>query len=129
MLYNRIIMKKLTPKEEEVMQILWKLQQAFLKEIWEQVNEPRPPITTVASIVKKLEKEGFIDHESFGRTHRYFAKIKKAAYRKSSIKSLLNNYFEGSPKQLLSYFVEEENVDSKEISKLLKEIQKKDSKQ
>ena len=119
-------MKKLAPREENVMQILWQLQQAFLKEIWEQIEEPRPPITTIASIVKKLETEGFIDHESFGRSHRYFAKIKKETYRKSSLKSLLNNYFEGSPKQLLSYFVAEENVDSEEISKLLEEIQKKE---
>lgn len=121
-------MKKLAPREEAVMQILWQLEQAFLKEIWEQLDEPRPPITTIASIVKKLENEDFIDHESFGRSHRYFAKIKKEDYRKSSIKSLLNNYFEGSPKQLLSYFVEEENVDSEEISKLLQEIQDKESK-
>ena len=121
-------MKKLAPREEAVMQILWQLEQAFLKEIWEQLDEPRPPVTTTASIVKKLENEGFIDHESFGRSHRYFAKIKKEAYRKSSIKSLLNNYFEGSPKQLLSYFVKEENVDSEEISRLLEQIQEKDSK-
>ena len=118
-------MKKLTPKEEQVMQILWQLNTAFLKDIWEALDEPRPPITTIASIVKKLEGADFIDHESFGRTHRYFAKVTKESYRNSSLKSLLNNYFEGSPKQVLSYFVEEENMDAAEINRLLKEIEKK----
>ena len=89
------------------------------------IAEPRPPITTIASIVKKLEKEGFIAHESFGRTHRYFAKIKKEDYGKSSLKQLLNNYFGGSPKQVLSYFVEEEAMDKRTIEELLKEIKDK----
>lgn len=119
-------MKKLTPKEEQVMQILWQLKNAFLKEIWEGIDEPRPPITTIASIVKKLEGEGFIAHESFGRTHRYFAKTTKETYRNSSLKSLFHNYFEGSPKQMLSYFVKEENMDAEEINRLLKEIEEKE---
>jgi len=119
-------MKKLAPKEEQVMQILWQIGPAFLKEIWEQIAEPRPPITTVASIVKKLEKEAFIDHESFGRNHRYFAKIKKEQYRTSSFKALVNNYFGGSPQQLLSYFLKEEKMDMEEINRLMKEIEEKE---
>ena len=118
-------MKKLSPKEEQLMQILWRLKNAFLKDIWEQLQEPRPPITTTASIVKKLESEGFIDHETFGRMHRYFPKITKEVYRNSSVKSLIKNYFGGSPKQLLSYFVNEEKMDTEEIQRLLKEIENK----
>lgn len=117
-------MKKLAPKEEQIMQILWQLETAFLKDIWEELSEPRPPITTTASIVKKLETEGFIDHETFGRMHRYFPKIAKADYRNSSLKSLVHNYFGGSPEQLLSHFVKEENLDAEEIARLLKEIKK-----
>jgi len=117
-------MKKLSPKEEQLMQILWRLKNAFLKDIWEQLQEPRPPITTTASIVKKLESEGFIDHETFGRMHRYFPKITKEDYRNSSVKSLVKNYFGGSPKQLLSYFVTKEKMDTEEITKLLEEIKK-----
>jgi len=119
-------MKKLAPKEEQIMQILWQVEHAFLKDIWEQLEAPRPPITTVASIVKKLASEGFIDHETFGRMHRYFPKVAKEEYRNSSLKSLVHNYFEDSPKQLLSYFVEEEKMDMEEITRLLKEIENKD---
>ena len=119
-------MKKLTPKEEQIMQILWRLENAFLKDIWEALSEPRPPITTTASIVKKLESEGFIDHETFGRMHRYFPKVAKEDYRNSSLKSLVHNYFEGSPAQLLSHFVKEENMDMEDIQRLLEEIKKKD---
>jgi len=120
-------MKKLAPKEEQIMQILWRLENGFLKEIWEEVATPRPPITTIASIVKKLESEGFIDHETFGRTHRYFPKVTKEQYRNSSLKSLVSNYFEGSPAQLLSHFVKEENLDAAEITRLLEEIKKMDT--
>jgi predicted transcriptional regulator len=69
-----------------------------------------------------LEKEGFIDHETFGRNHRYFPLVKKEAYRQSSFRNLIDNYFGGSSKQLLSYFVKEENIDEAEIEALLREI-------
>ena len=118
-------MKRLNPKEEQVMQILWQLENAFMKDIWEALAEPRPPITTIASIVKKLETEQFIDHETFGRTHRYFPAIKKEVYRQSSFKNLVDNYFGGSPKQLLSYFVQKEDIDEEELDELLAEIKKK----
>ena len=118
-------MKRLNPKEEQIMQILWQLENAFMKDIWEALSEPRPPITTTASIVKKLETEGFIDHETFGRTHRYFPAIKKEAYRQSSFKNLVDNYFGGSPKQLLSYFVDKEEMDETALDELLQEIKKK----
>ena len=120
-------MKRLNPKEEQIMQILWQLENAFMKDIWEALATPRPPITTTASIVKKLETEGFIDHETFGRTHRYFPAIKKEAYRQSSFKNLVDNYFGGSPKQLLSYFVDKEEMDESALDELLQEIKKKKS--
>lgn len=121
-------MKRLSPKEEQIMQILWRLEQAFMKDIWEALDEPRPPITTTASIVKKLEGEGFISHETFGRTHRYYPAIKKEAYRQSSFERLIDNYFGGSPKQLLSYFVQKENLDEKGLDELLAEIKRKQQK-
>lgn len=118
-------MKRLNPKEEQVMQIIWQLETAFMKDIWEALEEPRPPITTTASIVKKLETEGFIGHETFGRTHRYFPAVKKEAYRQTSFERLIDNYFGGSPKQLLSYFMQKEDLDSEELDALLEEIKRK----
>lgn len=118
-------MKRLNPREEQIMQILWQQENAFMKDIWEALTEPRPPVTTIASIVKKLETAGFIDHETFGRTHRYFPIIKKEDYRQSSFRNLVDNYFGGSSKQLLSYFVQKEAINEDELDELLEAIKKK----
>lgn len=123
-------MKKLNHKEEQVMQVLWQLGKGFVKEILDELPAPKPPITTVSSIVRKLEAEGLIGHEAFGKTHRYFPILKKEDYRKSSFRQFINNYFGGSPEQLLSYFVKEEDLAPEELDRLLEKIkeQQKDSK-
>ena len=119
-------MKQLNEKEEQVMQILWRLQKAFVKEIRAEMSEPKPPVTTLSSLVRKLDQEGIIGRESFGKTHRYFPILKKEDYRKKSMKKLLTNYFSGKPEQLLSYFVKEERIDVDELSDLLEQIKKRD---
>ena len=106
------------------MQILWRLQKAFVKEIMNELPEPRPPVTTVSSLVRKLEAEGLIGHEAFGKTYRYFPVLKKEEYRKSSFLKLVKNYFGGSPEQVLSFFLKEEQVDPKELDRLLDKIKK-----
>ncbi|MEM6379609.1 MAG: BlaI/MecI/CopY family transcriptional regulator [Bacteroidota bacterium] len=116
-------MRKLNSKEEQIMQILWRLEKAFVKEILAEMEAPKPPITTVSSIVRKLESEGWIGFEAFGKTYRYYPIIPKESYLKSSFKRMLNNYFDGSPSRLLSYFVKEEDVDAEELNRLLKEIE------
>lgn len=122
-------MKKLNEKEEQVMQIIWRLGKAFVKEIHDDLEEPKPPVTTLSSLVRKLETEGWLDHEAFGKTHRYFPLIAKEDYRKFSFRDMMDNYFGGSPKELLSYFVEEEqNVDAEETAKLLELIKQLDKK-
>lgn len=121
-------MKRLTHKEEEVMNILWRLERAFVHDILEQMEEPRPPYNTVSSIVRKLESEGLVGYEAFGKTHRYFPLLKKEEYRASTFRRFMENYFGGSPKALLSYFVQEENVDPEELNRLLEEIRKSEEK-
>jgi BlaI family transcriptional regulator, penicillinase repressor len=122
-------MKKLNEKEEQVMQIIWRLGKAFVKEIYDDLEEPKPPITTLSSLVRKLETEGWLDHEAFGKTHRYFPLIAKEDYRKYSFRDMVDNYFGGSPTELLSYFVEEEqNADAEETAKLLELIKQLDKK-
>ncbi len=116
----------LTHKEEEVMQILWKLDRAFVKEILEEMPNPKPPYNTISSIVRKLEGMGLVAHESFGKTHRYYAVLKKEEYRKSSFKELMNNYFGGSVEQLMSFFVKEEKVDIEDLNEILEKIKKQD---
>lgn len=108
------------------MQILWRMKKAFVKEILEEMEEPKPPITTLSSIVRKLEGEGMLGHEAFGKTHRYYPVLKKEAYRKSFLKDLLTNYFSGNPEMLLSYFVKEENLNANEIAQLLERIKRRE---
>jgi predicted transcriptional regulator len=118
-------MKKLNEKEEQIMQIIWRMERAFVKDILDALEEPRPPVTTVSSIVRKLESEGWLGYESFGKTHRYFPLVQKEDYLKASFQHLLQDYFEGSPRQLLSFFVEEQQPDPEEIARLLEEIKRK----
>ncbi len=115
-------MLRLNEKEEQIMQVLWRMERAFVKEILAELPEPKPPVTTVSSIVRKLEKEGFIGHEAFGKTHRYYPILKKAAYRKSFFRNFIDQYFGGSPQQVLSYFVKEEEINPEELDRLLRDL-------
>ena len=115
----------LTNKEEEVMHILWRLKKAFVKEILGEYPDPKPPYNTISSIVRKLESEGHVGYDAFGKTHRYFPKLKQKEYRKQAFRSLLANHFENSHKELLSYFVKEEKLSTSEIEELLSRLKDK----
>lgn len=115
-------MKQLTQREEQIMQILWKLRTAFVKEIIMEMDDPKPPYNTVSSIIRKLESEGIVAHEAFGKTHRYYPVLQKEDYKKSTIQRLVDDYFGGSPEQILSYFVKEEKLDAEEINNLLEQL-------
>ncbi|MEZ4920139.1 MAG: BlaI/MecI/CopY family transcriptional regulator [Saprospiraceae bacterium] len=119
-------MQRLNFKEEEVMTILWEIGQGFVNDILDKMEEPKPPYNTVSSIVRKLETQGLIGHEAFGKTHRYFPILKKDDYRANVFKRFMDNFFDSSPEALLSYFVKEEKIEPEEIDRLLEEIKKKD---
>lgn len=108
------------------MTILWRLGNGFVNDILAEMDEPKPPYNTVSSIVRKLEAEGLIGYESFGKTHRYFPLLKKEDYRANAFRRFMDNYFGGSPAALLSYFVKEENLAPEDLDKLLGEIKKRD---
>lgn len=107
------------------MQILWRLGKAFVKEIVSEMPDPKPPYNTVSSIVRKLEDQGLVGYDAFGKTHRYYPILKKEDYRKSSFQRFVDNYFGGSPEQVLSYFVKEEQLDASELGELLERIKEK----
>lgn len=115
-------MVRLNEKEEQVMQILWRMRQAFVKEIMAELPDPKPPVTTVSSIVRKLEGAGLIGYEAFGKTHRYYPILKKSDYRRSFFRNFVAEYFGGSPKQVLSYFVQEDDLNPEELEQLLRDI-------
>ncbi|MCC6462841.1 MAG: BlaI/MecI/CopY family transcriptional regulator [Saprospiraceae bacterium] len=119
-------MKRLNHKEEEVMTILWRLEKAFVNDILDQMEEPKPPYNTVSSLVRKLVTEGHVGYEAFGKTHRYFPILKKEDYRANAFRRFMDNYFGGSPSALLSYFMEEEKLKPEELDKLMDQIKKRD---
>jgi BlaI family transcriptional regulator, penicillinase repressor len=115
-------LKELTKAEDQVMQILWKLESGFVKDIVEQLPEPKPAYNTVSTIVRILETKGFVDHKAYGKTHEYFPIISKEKYTKFYLNNLLKGYFNGSFQNLVSFFAKENKMDIHEIEKLLEEI-------
>ncbi len=117
--------KPLTKAEEDIMQQLWKLEQAFVKEIIAELPEPKPHYNTVSTIIKILEEKGFVDHESFGKSNRYFPLVQKADYSKNSMKQFVSKYFEGSFSSMLSFFAKEKDISVTELEDIINEIKKK----
>lgn len=104
------------------MLILWHLEMAMVKEIIDQMEEPKPPYTTVSSIVRLLEKKGYVDHKAYGKTHVYFPTIPQGLYRKKTFNKMINHFFEGSVSNVLSFLAQEKKVSNKELKELQKII-------
>jgi predicted transcriptional regulator len=121
-------MKNLTKAEEQVIQILWRLKKASTKEVLQEFPDPKPAITTVSTIIRILENKGFVSHESKGRGYIYYPLIEKDEYAKQSLKNVISNYFDGSFKNLVSFFVKDGDMDIHELEEVLKEINSKNSK-
>jgi len=117
-------MKKLTKREEEIMNYLWDNGASFVKEIQNSFPDPKPHYNTVSTIVRNLEEQGCIDHESFGHTHRYFASLTKDDYGRNAIKNYVKNYFDDSYKAVVTMFLEDENLDIEEIKDMIEKIKK-----
>ena len=117
-------MKNLTKAEEQIIQILWQLDKASVKEVLSRLPEPKPAITTVSTIIRILESKGFVGHEQVGRGFVYFPLVKKEEYTKFSMRKMINNYFDGSFKNLVSFFAKNEDVDVNELEEILKELKK-----
>ncbi|MBK9177328.1 MAG: BlaI/MecI/CopY family transcriptional regulator [Flavobacteriales bacterium] len=118
-------MERLTKAEEQVMQVLWRLGPSFVKDVTAAMPKPKPALTTVSTIVRILEEKGFVGHEAFGRSHRYFARVTKEVYGSRSMKRLLQDYFSGSPGNLLSFFIEREDLNAQELDELLRLIKQR----
>lgn len=117
--------QSLTKAEEQVMQVLWDLKKAFLKDILEVFPEPKPHTNTVSTILKVLQDKKFVDFQVFGRQHQYFAKITKGQYSGKSINQLVNNYFDGSYKNAVSFLVDKNEMSIEDLEFLLDELKSK----
>ncbi len=116
--------KPLTKAEEEIMQVLWKLEKAFIKDIVDELPEPKPHYNTVSTIIKILEDKGFAGHESFGKSNRYYPEVKKDDYTKKTMTQFLKGYFEGSYANMLSFFAKEKDISIEELESILNEMKK-----
>lgn len=116
-------MKQLTKAEEQVMQVLWELKKAFVHDIIERLPLPKPAYNTVSTIVRILERKGFVGYTAFGKTHEYFPLITKNAYRKTHFKTMLQNYFSNSYESLASFFTSEQNLSLNELEEIKKMIE------
>lgn len=119
-------MKQLTKAEEEVMQLLWQLQKTNIAGILEELQEPKPAYNTVSTIVRILESKGFVDHEQQGKGYLYYPLISKADYSQQSINKLVDGYFQGSFKSLVSFFMKREELSLRELEAILDEIKKEE---
>jgi predicted transcriptional regulator len=121
-------MKPLTKAEEEIMQILWTLEKTSVKDIMEQLPEPKPAYNTVSTIVRILENKGFVDHEADGKGYLYFPLVQKSDYSHESLHKLVEGYFQGSFKSMVSFFMKKNDICLTELEEILKEMNsKKDS--
>ena len=123
-----IIMKNLTKAEEQVMQVLWKLDKAFLREITDGMPAPKPHQNTVATILKILVEKEFVGVTVLGRHHEYRPLVTKNEYSKGKIKQIMKGYFEGSFSNVVSFMVKEKNISIGELEKLLEHIKHQQNK-
>ena len=117
-------MQKLTNKEEEIMHILWKLKKAFVKEIQAEITEDQTHYNTLSTIVRNLEEKGYVGHNAFGNTHQYYPIVSIEDYRKGFMSTAIDNYFNNSYKNMVSFFAKEEKISAAELREILAMIEK-----
>src|SRR5665647_3267332 len=122
-------MKHLTNREEEIMELFWQKGPSYVKEIVDELPEPKPHYNTISTVVRGLEEKGFLGHEQFGNTYRYFALISREEFSKNSIKNLVSKYFNTSYASVVSMFVEENKISTEEIQELIRQVKSRKNKE
>jgi len=107
------------------MQVLWQLEIGTVKDIIEQFPHPKPAYNTISTIIRILENKEFVSHKQFGKGYRYYPLLDKETYSNQRLNKLINGYFEGSFKGLVSFFVKQNDIDIKELESILKELNNK----
>lgn len=120
---------QLTKSEEQVMQLLWKLEKAFMKDLLAEFPEPKPATTTVATLLKRMNGKGFIDYKLSGKSREYFPIVKKSDYFSKHVNGLIKNFFNDSASQFASFFTKETNLSTKELESLKEIIENQIKKQ
>lgn len=118
-------MTKLAKREEQIMNVFWDLNKAFIKEIIPHLDEPKPHYNSVATMVKILEDKGFLAHESVGNVYHYYPIISREDYQKHAMKDIVSQYFDNSYPRMLAFFAKEQNLSEAELNEILHIIKKK----
>jgi len=117
--YNNIMIRELTKAEEQVMQILWDASESIVRDIVEQFPDPKPAYNTVSTVLRVLEKKGFVDHKAYGTTYVYFPLVTKKEYSKFQFTNLIKNYFNGSFPKMAAFFAKENNLSIQELEEMM----------
>lgn len=115
-------MKTLTKAEEQIMHILWDLQRAVVRDVLEQLPDPKPAYNTVSTVIRVLENKGFVSHKSYGTTHEYYTLVSKKEYTKFRFGELMQKYFNNSFPQMASFFAKENKLSIRELEEMMREI-------
>ena len=121
------IMESLTKVEEKVMHILWKIKKGFVKDVLNELPEPKPPYNTISSVIRILVQKEFVTFKAYGKTYEYYPKISKIAYKRYTFSQLLKNYFDGSYENMVSYMVKEEEISENELHEIKKLLDNQNS--
>lgn len=113
-------MKKLTNAEEDVMQILWEIKQGFVKDVIDKMPDPKPPYNTVSTVIRVLEKKGFVTHKQYGNTYEYYPQVTKEEYAKVHFGDFMHNYFNNSFPKMAAFFARENNISMKELEEIMR---------
>ena len=111
-------MKELTQRELTTLEILWEIEKGFVNDVLEMYPEPKPPYTTISSIIRILETKGYVSHKAYGKTHEYFPIVSRIKYKKHVVKDLVKNFFGGSLNNVVSFMAEEDELSEKDINEI-----------
>jgi BlaI family penicillinase repressor len=117
-------MKELTKAEEQIMQLLWELGKAFVKDIVELMPDPKPAYNTVSTIIRILEKKGFVGYTAYGKTHEYYPLVSRKDYTRSFMKNFMRNYFSGSFQEMVSFFAREDNMSMSDLDEFIEDVKR-----
>ncbi len=118
------MIKELTKAEEQIMLILWEMEEALVKDIIEKMNEPKPAYNTVSTVIRVLEGKGFVDHKAIGNTYIYFPLIKESDYKRFALNKVISNYFENSYESLVSFLVKDKKMSTDELNEIIELAEK-----
>lgn len=117
--YNKMEIKELTKAELEIMQVIWDRGNVLVRDILERMEEPRPAYNTVSTIVRILEKKGFVSHKAYGKTYEYYPAVSKKEYTQKYMRTVLDNFFGGSVSSLVNFFASEKSISAEETDEIL----------